>query len=806
MAAEVRIFGIRHHGPGCARTLSQTLEAWEPDCLLLEGPPEGEALFAFAGEGMEPPVAMMIYAQDNPRQAVFYPYASFSPEWQAAQYAVRKGIALRCMDLPLAHHFALEKAWAEEDRAAAERLAEEAAEEHEVLCAGEAGKAGEADSCAEGEEETGPQQADDASEAALWTDPFQKLGQLAGYEDGEAWWSALVEERLDGTELFEAVAFMMRELRGRSPRPEGRRASVEALREAAMRTCLRRAQKEGYQKIAVVCGAWHVPALESMPPAKDDAALLKGLPKEKVEATWSIWSYANLAVEDGYAAGVPSPAWYEFLWHYGTTPDRTARWLHRAANLLRQEGLDCSPAHLIESVRLAEGLAGLRGRSLPGLDELYEGLRATVCMGNDMRLKLIRRKLFVGEATGALPPEAPAAPLQRDIAREGKRLRVPFSAEEKILVLDLRKPLDAERSAFLHRLDLLEIGFGALDEARGRGAGTFKEAWRICWSPDVALAVVQASRKGKDIPQALATLLTERAAEAGPAELARLFEKTLLVNLPDLLPPLLQALETRAAQSGDCLQLLQAIPPLAGVLRYGGVRQFDAGMVRDVLSGMVPRALLALPWACSGIQIELARTLGQAVVKVHAALRLLEEEGHFETWLDTLLQLVGRQSAHPFLRGLFVRLLIDARRMDAPAVERELSRALSRGEDAAHSADWLTGFLEDNTLILLHDAVLWQVVDSWLLGLSEDAFLHVMPLLRRVFSEAPQAERRSLGERAEQASQEAARQTPEGVSPQPASGLQEGQKAAAQMQELQTASGLIAPLIRRILGLQEVAR
>ena len=800
MAAEVRIFGIRHHGPGCARTLIQTLETWEPDCLLLEGPPEGEALFSFAREDMEPPVALLLYAQDNPRQAVFYPYASFSPEWQAARYAVRKGIALHCMDLPLAHHFALEKAWVEEDRTAVEQHVEEAAAAHEPP-AGEEGNAG---CCIVDAEGAGTQRADGAADAALWTDPFQKLGQLAGYEDGEAWWSALVEERLDGAELFEAVAFMMRELRERSPRPEGRRARMEALREASMRTCLRRAQKAGYQKIAVVCGAWHVPALETMPPAKDDVALLKGLPKEKVEATWSIWSYANLAVEDGYAAGVPSPAWYEFLWHYGTMPDRTARWLHRAAQLLRQEGLDCSPAHLIESVRLAEGLAGLRGRSMPGLDELSEALCSTVCMGNDMRLQLIRRKLFVGETIGTLPPDAPAAPLQRDITREGKRLRIAFSAEEKTLVLDLRKPLDTERSVFLHRLDLLGIGFGELDEAHGRGAGTFKEAWRICWSPDVALAVVQASRRGKDIPQALASLLAERSAEAGPADLARLFEKSLLVNLPELLPPLLEALEARVAQSGDCLQLLPAIPPLASVLRYGGVRQFDAGMVNDVLSGMLPRALLTLPWACSGIQTDLARTLGQAVVEVHAALRLLEETRHFEDWLDTLLQLVGRQAAHPFLRGLFVRLLIDARRMDAAAVERELSRALSRGEDAEHSADWLTGFLEDNTLILLHDAVLWQVVDSWLLGLSEDAFLHVMPLLRRVFSEAPQAERRSLGERAEQASQ--ATVQPDGaVSAEPGAGPQESQKAVPQAQSSLPSSGYITPLIRRILGLQEVA-
>ena len=37
------------------------------------------------------------------------------------------------------------------------------------------------------------------------------------------------------------------------------------------------------ERIAVVCGAWHAPALAKMPSAKDDAALLKGLPKIKIE-------------------------------------------------------------------------------------------------------------------------------------------------------------------------------------------------------------------------------------------------------------------------------------------------------------------------------------------------------------------------------------------------------------------------------------------------------------------------------------------------------------------------------------------
>ena len=37
----VHLFGIRHHGPGSARSLLHALEQLEPDCLLVEGPPDG---------------------------------------------------------------------------------------------------------------------------------------------------------------------------------------------------------------------------------------------------------------------------------------------------------------------------------------------------------------------------------------------------------------------------------------------------------------------------------------------------------------------------------------------------------------------------------------------------------------------------------------------------------------------------------------------------------------------------------------------------------------------------------------------
>jgi hypothetical protein len=100
--------------------------------------------------------------------------------------------------------------------------------------------------------------------------------------------------------------------------PKDRR---EALREAYMRQTIRQAQKEGFTNIAMICGAWHTPAL--VPPlavAKADAALLKGLPKAKVSATWVPWTYNRLTFQSGYGAGIESPGWYEHLWHVSDRP------------------------------------------------------------------------------------------------------------------------------------------------------------------------------------------------------------------------------------------------------------------------------------------------------------------------------------------------------------------------------------------------------------------------------------------------------------------------------------------------------
>ena len=104
----IHILGIRHHGPGSARNVKEFLETIKPDIVLVEGPPEADPLLQWVNHAeLKPPVAILVYQPDDPQRASFYPFAEFSPEWQAIAYARRNNIHVRFMDLPAGLSFAL---------------------------------------------------------------------------------------------------------------------------------------------------------------------------------------------------------------------------------------------------------------------------------------------------------------------------------------------------------------------------------------------------------------------------------------------------------------------------------------------------------------------------------------------------------------------------------------------------------------------------------------------------------------------------------------------------------------------------
>ncbi len=708
------MYGIRRHGPGCARSLLAALTELQPDIVLVEGPPDAQGVLALLPhEGMRPPVALLVYPPDSPQRAVYYPFASFSPEWQALSYAIRRGVPVRFMDLP--QSICLAEGYERSD-----------------------GRTTDAE----------PARASDGSEdGRTWTDPsleedpIGRLAEAAGYTDHELWWEHQIEQRQDPTDLFLGILEAMGALRERHPLPQGH----EARREAHMRQVIRAAQKEGYNRIAVVCGAWHAPALASLGPAKPDADLLRGLSKVRVETTWIPWTNDRLSYRSGYGAGVASPGWYEHLW---TAPDRVSvRWVAHAARLLRGEDLDASSANVIETVRLAETLAALRGLPVPGLAELQEAMQAVLCGGEQGSMRLIRDRLEVGDRLGEVPEETPSVPLQRDLEALQRRLRLKPSVESKSLDLDLRNENDLARSRLLHRLRLLDIPWGNPQRVRGK-SGTFHELWQLQWHPEFPVALIEANVWGNTVESAAAARV-RHLSETAPdlPRLTELLDAAALADLPDAVEHLLARVQQQAAVSVDVPHLMAALPPLARVGRYGDVRRTRGDRVLPVIDGLFERILVGLPGACASLDDGAARKLADGIGAVQESVNLLDRAEQRGEWWRALEFLAHRESIHPLVRGWCCRLLLDGGAMDPNELQRLARLALSRAVPPMQAAAWVEGVLRGSGLVLLQQDGLWLALDRWLSELEGGVFVEMLPLVRRAFSGFQPPERRSMGEK-----------------------------------------------------------
>lgn len=707
------LLGVRHHGPGSARAVLAALEAARPQVVLIEGPPEGDALLSLAAdEQMKPPVALLAHAVDDPGRAAFWPMAEFSPEWVAIRWALAHGVPARFIDLPAAHSLALTETGTEEPP------------------------------------------------GSPAVDPIGVLAETAGYDDPEAWWEDVVEHRApdggagDPLAPFAVLAEAMtalREVYGDGGHPK------DAVREAYMRIQLRAARKEFGEATAVVCGAWHVPALAARTTLAADRALLKGVPKVKTELTWVPWTHRRLARHSGYGAGIDSPGWYGHL--FGA-PDRPVeRWMTKVAGLLRDEDRFISSAHVIEAVRLAGGLAAVRGRPMPGLTEATDAVRAVMCEGSDVPLALVRDRLVVGETLGEVPDSAPAVPLQRDLNRRQRTLRLKPEASERELELDLRKDNDAARSRLLHRLRLLDVGWG--DRAASRGStGTFRETWRLRWEPELHVRVAEAGVWGTTVLSAATAKAESEAVSATTlAQVTALAERCLLAELADALPVVMNALADRAALDADVSHLAEALPALARSLRYGDVRATDTASLGAVAVGLAERICVGLPPACTGLDADGAEELRRRVDGVHTAIGLLAGagaatpagavDGLRERWAAVLRKLAARDTVAGVIRGRAARLLLDDGQLTQDEAALLMGLALSPGTPPTEAAAWIEGFVggaAGGGMLLVHDERLLSLIDTWLTGVRASAFTDVLPLLRRTFSAYEPGVRRTLGE------------------------------------------------------------
>jgi hypothetical protein len=365
-------------------------------------------------------------------------------------------------------------------------------------------------------------------------------------------------------------------------------------------------------------------------------------------------------------------------------------------------------------------------------------------------------------------------PLQRDLDRTQRRLRLKPEALERELELDLRKDTDAGRSRLLHRLRLLGIGWGEPVVSRG-STGTFRETWRLRWEPELSVRVAEAGVWGTTVlGAATAKAEADALAAQGLADVTGLAERCLLAELPQALPVVMRVLADRAALDADVGHLAQALPALVRSLRYGDVRGTGTRALAEVAAGLAERVFVGLPPACAALDPDAAEEMRRHVDAVHGAVGLLADvpalthpstepaeqvgrvgddaggqRGLRGRWRAVLRVLALRDTVPGVVRGRAVRLLLDEGALGQDEAARLMGLVLSPGTAPGDAAAWIEGFVGGGSgggMLLVHDERLLGLVDAWLTGVPAEAFTDVLPLLRRTFSAYEPGVRRTLGE------------------------------------------------------------
>ncbi|GMK37279.1 hypothetical protein PCCS19_03320 [Paenibacillus sp. CCS19] len=731
-------WGIRHLSPAGAYHLISLLNQVKPTAVLIEGPSDAGHLAAqLVARGVVPPVAMLAYTEQLPVRTLLYPFADYSPEYQALLWAQRNGSHATFIDLPTDVSLALN----ELRRRAIVTAAEPAEQE------------GDSDS------------SESISFGSIQHDLYARITELSGEPDYESYWERYYEHLLQPDAYQQAIVHFSATFRDMTEEMERRIAPQEVayneIREAYMRRRIHDAIASGHQadRIVVISGAHHTPALTLQLPIMTDDDMQK-LPRAATRMTLMPYSYYKLSSHSGYGAGTVAPAYYELLWQsmkHGELDKLPALYLSAVAQQLREQGTWRSTASVIEGVRLAEALASMHD----GLQPTWRDLRdaATVLFGHG-ELSVVAEALAridIGTAIGSLPEGVSQTPVQDDLNRQLKRLKLEKykSLVSADLELDLRENrrvkseeaayLDLNRSVFLHRLLVLGIRFARKGNVRQADA-TWAEHWVLQWSPEAEIETVESTLKGETIELAAAYVIHEELLAATDIEsAAKLIRKSCDCGLPQVMGQATHALQQLAVDAGNFEQIAMTVHELSILLQYGSIRRIDTESLVPLLQQLFLRGTLLLLEA-SGCNDEAANAMVSAI---HAMSTAAQE--HYDVvdetlWTAKLKELAERDDRNAKLSGYAFSILLERHEAGEEQCAMEVSRRLSPGIPADIGAGWFEGLAMRNRYGLLSRPYLWQGLDQYIASLEEEPFKRSLVFLRRAFGSFEPREKAAIAE------------------------------------------------------------
>ncbi|MBI3822317.1 MAG: hypothetical protein HY289_06515 [Planctomycetes bacterium] len=741
LAEDLYWFPVRHHSPAAARFVEAALQERRPRIVFIEGPAEANHLVKHILHAKtKPPIAIYSSYRDDgnvlglagiaspapdipARFSSWYPLLEYSPEFVAMKTAKEIGADVVFIDLP--YHATIR---AVTDQAPAEIDVPDHANVRES----------------------------DHYFAA--SDLYRELAKAGGYRTWDEAWDALFEMRTfaDHEDYRREMTAFCGGVRATTPRE--RMISDDTLpRERHMlRTIETTLQKQNVKPsdAVVVCGGFHV-FLD-----RDDKEAPPTPPAGTCYSTVVPYSYFRVSQLSGYGAGNRAPQFYQRIWELRDDAAPDAYLIQHAVATLKQVRKSREPASTADAISVCQHanlLARLRGRPRPVLDDIHDALITCVVKGNPneegLHLREAMDHVDIGTAIGKVTPAVGRLPIVQDFYDRVDELDLSMIFEkEKNLRLDLDKRNDLARrqSIFLHRLRFLEIETASLLEGAAADFATgkiFRERWQLRWSPQIEAHLVEQNLYGDTIETAVLARFREGLVR-DEAHAGKTCQR--LVNAIQLdLPMLMQEVEATCGRSIDqetrFASLGQALGALCVLDRHAIHRSIPRASLESLLIRCYGRACFAIAEAANAPDDQ----HGEVVSSLLAVAEVVGRDqglGLDRQLFVEQVRLTARASLAPFLRGVFLGMLVELRDLPSQELTKEL-RALAQApvEIMTTAGDFLDGILAvSRTSLLVNADDLVEALDDLLRAAEWDPFLVMLPRLRAAFERLHRHQRDSL--------------------------------------------------------------
>jgi len=506
------LIGVRHHSAALSRALPAMLDAFQPECLLVELPADLQDWIEHLADPQTiAPVAISAVHQEQ--GLFFYPMADFSPEWVAIRWARQRGVPIVACDLSVA---------AKSQLSMFESMSESTSDP-------------------------------EASEVAITA--MDELLRRSGETDTGGLWQRLVESPgfdSDPESIRRAALMFGWAVRESSPLISQR----DLVREAAMRTAIREAPSHA----AAVIGSFHAAALLPSvlePCQTEDIEMMAAVsidPDASVGVSLVPYSFEQLDERSGYPAGVRDPVWHQRMLESTTIEqaDAAATELITAiCRQLRRDGHVAGMPDACESLRMMRDLARLRGLRVAGRGELVEAIQSCLVhgdlMGRGRAVAIAVGEVLIGHRTGRVTPSAPRCGLAVEIDKQLAALKLPGrdsltgtdsltsptpakrsnraarqrdDDETKEVKLDvLRNPRDRARAVVLRQFNAAGIPYAVrVDEVQRGHRENLIERWRVGWQQGTSATIESVSRYGVTLRQVVEAMVRSVGKTPGQSE------------------------------------------------------------------------------------------------------------------------------------------------------------------------------------------------------------------------------------------------------------------------------------------------